>query len=296
MSQRIVRSACDLLIEHSLTLLKPLVRLLLVHGVTYPRFAAALKRVFYDVAIEELSSKGSKNTDSAISLLTGLQRRDTRLLGSKDAKELPAKSQRPSVAQQVVLRWASLPGYLDPDDQPRRLLINSNADDVATFTTLAQSVSKDVHAASVLEDLIRLGLVRLTEDGYVERVAESGVPENFEELLKLIVGSTGDHLAAAVANVLGEKSKFLEYSLFSDELRPESVEELHALARTQSQQLFKKARNAAIDKTDRDRMKGFVDVPEMRMRMGVYFYAEPLQRIPVMPNDEPNSDGENTEN
>jgi hypothetical protein len=60
--------------------MRPLVRLLVRHGVTYPVFATALKRVFLDAAIDELRERAMAQTDSAVSLLSGVHRRDVRTL------------------------------------------------------------------------------------------------------------------------------------------------------------------------------------------------------------------------
>ena len=63
-----------------LTVVRPLARLLLRHGVAYPAFAAALKRVFLEAAADELSSRKMPATDSALSLLSGVHRRDIRTM------------------------------------------------------------------------------------------------------------------------------------------------------------------------------------------------------------------------
>ena len=67
-----------LALDRVLRVLQPLVRLLLRNGVTYTVFAAALKRVFLDAARQELAGRGMAQTDSALSLLSGVHRRDVR--------------------------------------------------------------------------------------------------------------------------------------------------------------------------------------------------------------------------
>eukprot|EP01038_Epipyxis_sp_PR26KG_P001938 gene1938-2746_t len=74
-----------LALDRVLRVLQPLVRLLLRNGVTYTVFAAALKRVFLAAAQQELASRGMAQTDSAVSLLSGVHRRDVRTLGREDA-------------------------------------------------------------------------------------------------------------------------------------------------------------------------------------------------------------------
>ena len=61
-----------------LHVLRPLVRPLVHQGVTYPALAAALKRIFLDEARRELQRRGMVATDSALTLLSGVHRRDVR--------------------------------------------------------------------------------------------------------------------------------------------------------------------------------------------------------------------------
>ena len=70
----------SLVLDRVLRVMQPLVRLLLRNGVTYTVFAAALKRVFLDGARQELAARGMAQTDSAVSLLCGVHRRDVRSL------------------------------------------------------------------------------------------------------------------------------------------------------------------------------------------------------------------------
>ena len=75
-----VISRSAIVLESVLQLLRPAVRLMLRHGVTAPAFATALKRVFLHAAQDELRAHGKALTDSAVSLLSGVHRRDVRNL------------------------------------------------------------------------------------------------------------------------------------------------------------------------------------------------------------------------
>ena len=72
----------DTLLEESVAMLAPLVRLLVASGVTYPQFTTALKTAFLRAAHAELESSNKKVTDSAVSLLSGVHRKDVRALTS----------------------------------------------------------------------------------------------------------------------------------------------------------------------------------------------------------------------
>ena len=86
----------QIVLDSVLRLLKPAARLLLACGVTYPAFAAALKRVFLQAAQEELQSRQMPVTDSALTLLSGVHRRDVRTLlrGEQTPTKAAVKGQR----------------------------------------------------------------------------------------------------------------------------------------------------------------------------------------------------------
>lgn len=267
----------DAVLQRALRLLAPLVRLLLRHGVDHTRLASALKRVFIDEARRELHRRGQKPTHTAVSLLTGLQRKDVRRLVEAPADVPVGKAAVPSLPMQVLARWTTDPRFTDEEGSPRVLPLRSPGA-APTFEALAREVSKDVHAPALLDELVRLGLAQ-NEGGQARLLCEAFVPtQEFSQMLDALARNTTDHLNAAVANVIDAQPRFLEYSLVADELRPESVEVLHALARRQWRLDYKKAVLAATERVDRDKAIGFADAPEMRVRYGVYFYAEPLER------------------
>src|SRR5258706_10102062 len=61
-------------------LLRPLVRLLVARGVTYPMLAELLKETYIDVADRDFRLDAKPATDSRLSLLSGGHRKDVRRL------------------------------------------------------------------------------------------------------------------------------------------------------------------------------------------------------------------------
>src|SRR5947208_13943979 len=70
----------DLALREAAVMMAPLARWLLRHGVPYPAFADMLKSVFVAAALDELESSGAKPTHSALSVLSGVHRKDVRAL------------------------------------------------------------------------------------------------------------------------------------------------------------------------------------------------------------------------
>ena len=82
--------------------MRPLVRLMLRKGVTYTMFADLLKEVFVDVAHREFRLDGTVPTDSRISLLTGVHRKDVRRLRSEGGTSLAALPANITLGAQLV--------------------------------------------------------------------------------------------------------------------------------------------------------------------------------------------------
>ena len=162
-------------------LLRPLVKLLLNHGITYPFLADLLKSVYVEVADKEFPVEGKKQTDSRVSLLTGMHRKDVkRLLHVEKRKDsVPAAV---SLGAQLVARWTGLAEYLDEQGRPRPLPRLASDGGPLSFEGLVESVSKDMRSRVVLDEWLRLGVARIDEEDRVCLNVEAFIPERgFDE-------------------------------------------------------------------------------------------------------------------
>jgi hypothetical protein len=257
-------------------LLRPLVRLLIRHGIGYPALAAALKPLFLDEAQAELARRGMATTDSALTLLSGVHRRDVRRLtrppppaaggaGVGAAAEAAPPAWGP--VAELVGRWLTDPAWLDAEGRPRELPRSGEA----SFDALAESVSHDVRPRAMLDELLRLGVaetdgasVRLSSHGFAPR-------QGFGELSELFAANLHDHLAAAVANLDGE-ANFLEQALFVDELTEPSVRALQQAARQAWQQALRTTMQVARGRFDDDAAQAPPAERRHRVRFGVYLF------------------------
>ncbi|HYF20490.1 MAG TPA: DUF6502 family protein [Ramlibacter sp.] len=253
-----------------LHLFKPLARLLLRHGVAYPAFSAALKQVFVDAALDELQQAGRKQTDSAVSLLSGVHRRDVRTLGRAVLARALAEGEPMNMASQVVARWLAEPGYLDEDGRPLGL---TRAGPAPSFDALVESISRDVRPRAVLDDMVRLGLaqeaegeVRLLQAGFAPR-------QGFQEMAALMQDNLHDHIAAASLNLDGGHN-FLEQAVFVEELSAASAHEVHRAAARAWRQAFRSVMKEAQARYDHDQAHTPPHERAHRVRFGSYFYAE----------------------
>lgn len=253
-----------------LRLLKPVVRLLLRHGVAYPAFAAALKQVFLDAAVDELRSTGQKQTDSAVSLLSGVHRRDVRTLARGPAAEPSTEEEPKNLASEVVARWLSALDYLDEEGLPKAL---PRYGDAPSFDSLVKAVSHDIRPRAILAELERLGIAGKT-GSQVHLLAPGFVPrQGFAELVGLLRDNVHDHLAAATLNLDGQHN-FLEQAVFVDELTAESAHLLHAVSAKAWRQAFRTVMREAQARYDHDQAHAPAEQRTHRARFGSYFYAD----------------------
>jgi hypothetical protein len=265
-----------LALDRVLRVLQPLVRLLLRNGVTYTVFAAALKRVFLDAARQELASKGMSQTDSAVSLLSGVHRRDVRNLAQEAAERTaaaePEAPRRLGMTAQVVARWMHDAHFLNADGTSRVLPRSGLGAEKRGFDDLVASVSRDVRPKAVLDELLRLGVVQDTEAGLALARGGFAPREGFEEVSWLVSQNLQDHAAAAVAN-LNDNANFLEQAVFVDQITELSAAQLQQVSARAWEAAFKTVMAQAQTRFDAD---AALPEPERRhrARFGVYFFSE----------------------
>ncbi len=253
-------------LQQALLAIRPLLLWLLRSGIGHGAFSAALKPMFLDCAREELEWRQRKATDSALSLLSGLHRKDVRALAAtaKAPQPGPAKA---SPAQQVVARWLA-------QDWPKRLALSGSSE---SFEALARTVSSDFHPRAILSELERLGIVSSGE-GQVELQRRAYIPDPASEQAgALMAAGVADHLAAAVHNLSGSgPRRHLEQAVFADGLSPESARQLEQLANRLWNDALKTMVAAAVPLCERDEPAG----GDQRIRLGMYCYSAAMAPTP----------------
>jgi hypothetical protein len=256
-------------------LLRPAIRLAIRHGLMYTAFAELLKEVYVDVAARDFALADKGVTDSRVTLLTGVHRKDVRRLretraGLRD----PAPPRSVSLGAQIAAAWSSRPDCVDPEGRPRSLPRVSAVPGAASFEALVQSVSKDIRPRAVLDEWTRLGVVDV--DAATDTItlrAEAFVPaDGFVEKAFYVGQNVHDHLAAAAHNLDGEQPPLLERCVHYAHVPAAAIPELAALAESTGMRALR-AVNARILSGALPRTAGQTD---QRVNFGIWFFAEPM--------------------
>lgn len=252
-------------------LLWPIVRLLIARGVQLPAVVAALKQLYVEVASTDFRIDEKPPTDSRVSVLTGVHRRDVRSI-RKDG--LPSSASSPmSLSATVIGRWLGDPAF-SKDGQP--LVLNRLADEAEpSFEALFHEVSRDVHPRTILDDLINQKLVEWDEESDTVRLlGHAFVPTtDGEGLMRFFEMNLHDHLAAAVGNLLDDhdRGQFLERAVYYNRLLPASVDEIEQHARNLGDKVLSELNSTALRHQTIDQEQ--TEATE-RFRFGIFFYRE----------------------
>lgn len=254
--------------------LRPLVRLMLAHGITYTYVCELLKALFVEIADKEFRIDQSPPTDSRVSLVSGVHRKEVSRLRQAMAEHMDTAPTVVSLGAQLVAVWLSSPQFLDDNARPKALARFASEGGEASFEALVAGVNSDIRPRVVLDEWLRLGVVRFDEQKRVCLNVDAFVPtEGFDEKAFFFGHHLHDHAAAAASNLTGISKPFMERGVHYNALSAESI----ALLAQQSEQ----AGMAALLALNKSAMKLEQDDahkagPYQRMTFGVYFYTEPM--------------------
>lgn len=142
-------------------ILVPLLRGMIRMGLTLPLFLPVLNAAYVEAAGQILAADKRKLTLSQLYLLTGVHRRDLRVLMAQPS--LPPTEKLPLVAA-VLSEWRNNPAFLDDRGNPRGLPRESDDADALTFYRLVTMLSRDVHPSAVMTELGARGLLHRLPD------------------------------------------------------------------------------------------------------------------------------------
>jgi len=274
-------------------LLRPLVKLLLSFQITYPVVQEWLKKAMVDVAERDFPLTDKPQTDTRLSLLTGIHRKDIKRLrgnsttatsdGTSSTAAAPEQTsgQAPEVVSlgvQIAAHWMSQ--WRDDQGQPKVLPFKRQPDESPSFEALVERVAKkDIRARVVLDEWLRLGAVsEVILDGEPQLQLTPGafIPsKGLDEKAFFLGMNLADHIATTSHNLLLDEAKF-ERCLYYDGLSPESVEELKQLAAEQGMALLTRLNQRALELKQQDQTGSHTH----RINVGLYVFDEDERHEP----------------
>ena len=265
----------EAILNASAHLLRPLVRLMLRVGITFPVLAERLRMLFVEVAAASIEQDKAR-TDSRLSLATGIHRKEIRRLREAgDGAPVPVLPEPSSVTLSAALiaRWLATP--LPPAAAEDIWVLPRSAAEGPSFDALVRSVTTDVRPRAVLDEWLAQGIVTLEAGDHVRLNTLAFVPAPGAEAQLFYFGrNLHDHIAAAAANVLSaDHAPFPDLSVHYDRLSAGAAQALEAAARAAAPRLLQEINQQAAAIAAQDDASPKTG-PIRRVNFGVYLYVE----------------------
>lgn len=254
-------------LQHALEhMLQPLGTLLIKEGCTYGMFSELLKSSLVKSAEKLLQKDMSTITDSRLSLVTGIHRKDVKRL--KETQSPTFNENEISIPAQVIAKWIGCSTYSNQGEP--NVLSRKDASGLNDFESLVKAISKDIRPRAVLDELIDRQIVTLLPNNQIqlniEKITDS---PNSESIIKFLGMNIHDHLQTCLNNYINEEPKQLDRCAY-----------YHGLSENAAQQLAELAENLAMESLIKINQKAQELIRDeknhgnYRTNFGMYFYKE----------------------
>jgi hypothetical protein len=243
------------------------------NGLTLQWVVKLLKEVYVEVAQEEFSIAGTLPTNSRISLITGVHRKD--IANLLDRGGMVGDVASPTLlSARLLAKWLGEKRFCNDAGEPLMLQRHAGESDEPSFEELVSLTSKDIRSKPVLDEWLNLGLVAINDNGLIELQAQAFLPsKDHDQKLYFLGKNVSDHLAAARTNTQSDKPPFLERSVYYGELSLNSLVKLEQLSRIEGMKMLHCVNRAANELQNQDR-KIMDEKHSGRMNLGVYYYHQ----------------------
>ncbi|HSP99931.1 MAG TPA: DUF6502 family protein [Candidatus Dormibacteraeota bacterium] len=263
------------LISATAQALQPLVKRLLATGVPFGQLEGRLRELFVEVAEAEFALPGRRQTDSRVSLLTGINRKEVRRIRAAERGQPGPSSFGMNYATSLISRWVTDPRTSDRRGRPRPLPYRAARG--PSFMKLARAVTADLAPRVLLDELLRSGaaelrdgdVVVLTSDAYVARREPA-------ETLRILEEDPRELIETILRNIFSEgEERLLQRKVYFDNLGSEAAAQIRAEMRREGEQFLQRI-NRLLARYDRDRNPRAPGGERHYAGVGVYFFeAEP---------------------
>lgn len=217
-------------------LLRPLVKIFLRNGIEYGTVAELLRKVYVQVASEQLTEQGKRPTISSISAISGLTRKEAKRLNELERPASHSTHQRYNRSIRVISGWLNDKRFQNSKKQPAQLPLEGGEN---AFAALVKTYSGDIPASAMLQVLESSGAVEREGDG-VRLLQHSYIPANDCAEKVDILGTDVAELIGTIGHNLSAPEGSLQFQrkVSNCLLSEESLRQFKSLAAEKSQQLL----------------------------------------------------------
>lgn len=235
--------------------------------------AELLKAVYVSVAEKEFSIPGREQTDSRITLLTSVHRKDVRKLRGM-ALEAIELSQPMSLGASLISHWLGTPALRSPAGKPLPIPRLRTAEPTVSFEDIVSMFTQDIRPRALLDEYVQQGILSVDHNDMVHLHMEALVPDkNLEAKSYFFAQTIHDHIAAASHNLMGEKPPFLDRYVWGSELSEKDAACLSVIAEKAAMRALKAINQSAVEFEQASADSG--SPRNFRIHFGTFYYSTP---------------------
>lgn len=253
-------------------ILKPLVRILLRHNVSFGTFRDIAKWVYVQIAANEFQIDGRKQSVSRISIITGLSRKEVKRVMEMPAPGESLYSENYNRAVRVTSAWRREKPFADPKGNPRTLPVTGSD---KSFAELVRKFSGDLPFRAVLDELINAGVVEKTKDGRVRLLNRSYLPVEDPNVKLHILGTDVAYLISTIGHNLekGVPGRWFQRKVSYDNLPEKVLPLFHQMASKSAQNLLEEL-DCWLAENDRDTNPKVRGTGRFEAGLGIYYFQK----------------------
>lgn len=248
--------------------LRPLVRMCIDHGIDYRMFSDLLKETYVSVADEDFSIPGRRQTDSRISLISGVHRKDVHAFREGPARS-PGSYGGNRFANSLIAMWLEIP-ELSENNYPLPIPRTPKEGHAWSFADLASKVNRDMPARSLLDELAFKGVLKVDLNDMVHLDPLALIPaRNIDQKAHYFGQGIHDHILAASEYLKDTNPRNLDAYVHFDGLSLDNAEKLRLVAETAAKKALKTVTDSA--KALKNESSDQSELRSARISFGTYF-------------------------
>ena len=247
-------------------ILQPLARAMIGQSIPIAQATEMLKQAYVTAALQ---AETDAATDSRISLLTGIHRKDVKRLRDSDPR--PPRRPMLNAAALAVGVWSSDPKFRDTSGKPLPL----PRDGEISIDKLVKTARIDLPVSTVVQALLEQGVVTQTDEQAPFVLAEPHLTGDHSKKAKMMAFEKNltAHLNAAADNLGAESSPHFERGAHFNQLSDASIAKLEDEAQSRLQELLIELNALALTLQDRDEAEQ--NEAQGRFSVGAYILGTP---------------------
>lgn len=265
-------------------ILRSLVKIFLRNGLPFGVFAELARWVYVDVAYREFGIQGRKQTDSRVSIITGLSRKEVRRMRVMDQPQGKMEIDRYNRAARVIAGWRRDKRYHDKSGRPRCLSLEGSG---PTFNELVKTYSGDVPTRAIMDELIEVNAVEKTRDNRIRLVSKAYLPIGDTAKMHNILGSDVSLLINTIDfnTCSGVEKARIQRKVAYDNLPVEAMDEIRKLSAKEGQRLLEKL-DKVISSRDRDINPDVKGSGRKYAGVGLYYFEQDVDELLLLDKGE----------